>query len=368
MIAPVAFEDITFPQQSLQYWSEYESNQWCRAFNSYFTPSNGVTYAAPSAMTSIDRTINHGILAENGKIYAAGDAGSTTVTIIDTYTDTRTTITAGVNLTTYSAFYSPITKMAYLSGAGNMVVINTTNDTISGSVSNSAGGTYSFWWGTSYNGRYAYGSRWIGGTEVMIMDLFNGTMTNSAVTSYVGDPQNGTMGVNGKIYFGAGGDATSGIHCYNPFNDSMEYVTVPGQGNISDFYRDVVQHPNGHLYCFPAYGSSTIVKIDPRTNTAIIAATGVTDTKANNYAVGADGLIYTVGNSADLLVFNPIDNSVSYETLPSGDWQTIILGPNGDLHMFATSGVYYKKVLQNNGRVLRPLQEFNGIISRLTGA
>jgi len=44
------------------------------------------------------------------------------------------------------------------------------------------------------------------------------------------------------------------------------------------------------------------------------------------------------------------------------------MGPNGDLHMFATDGTYYKKVLLNRGGTLRPLQEFNGIVSRLTGA
>jgi len=222
MIAPAAFEDITFPQQSLQYWSEYESNQWCRAGLSYFTSGSG-----------------------NGAV-----------------TDTRTTITAGGNLASYSAFYSPITKMAYLPGFSAMRVINTTNDTSSGSVTYSAGGNYSFWWGVGFDGRYAYGSRWIGGSQFMRMDLFNGTITNTAVTSYVGDPQNGTMGVNGKIYFGGGGGTTSGIHCYNPFTDTMEYVAVPGQSDVSDFYRDVVQHPNGFLYCFPAYGSDTIVRID----------------------------------------------------------------------------------------------------------
>jgi hypothetical protein len=370
MIAPAAFEDITFPQQSLQYWSEYESNQWCRAGTSYFTSGsgNGAVYGTNTAMTAIGRAINHGILAENGKIYAAADAGSNIVTVIDTYTDTRTTITAGGNLATYSAFYSPITKMAYLPGFSAMRVINTTNDTSSGSVTYSAGGNYSFWWGVGFDGRYAYGSRWIGGTQFMRMDLFNGTITNTAVTSFVGDPQNGTMGVNGKIYFGAGGGATSGIHCYNPFTDAMEYVTVPGQSDVSDFYRDVVQHPNGFLYCFPAYGSSTIVRIDPRTNTATIALTGVTDTRANNYAIGADGLIYTVGNTDQMVIYNPFRNTVSYETLPSGDWQTIIMSPSGDLHMFSTAGSYRIKRLLNNGRVIRPLQELNGIISRLTGA
>jgi hypothetical protein len=370
MIAPAAFEDITFPQQSLQYWSEYESNQWCRAGLSYFTSGsgNGAVYGTNTAMTAIGRAINHGILAENGKIYAAADAGSNIVTVIDTYTDTRTTITAGGNLASYSAFYSPITKMAYLPGFSAMRVINTTNDTSSGSVTYSAGGNYSFWWGVGFDGRYAYGSRWIGGSQFMRMDLFNGTITNTAVTSYVGDPQNGTMGVNGKIYFGGGGGTTSGIHCYNPFTDTMEYVAVPGQSDVSDFYRDVVQHPNGFLYCFPAYGSDTIVRIDPRTNTATIALSGVTDTRANNYAIGADGLIYTVGNTDQMVIYNPFTNTVSYETLPSGDWQTIIMSPSGDLHMFSTAGSYRVKRLLNNGRVIRPLQELNGIISRLTGA
>ncbi len=69
-----------------------------------------------------------------------------------------------------------------------------------------------------------------------------------------------------------------------------------------------------------------------------------------------------------MVIYNPFTNTVSYETLPSGDWQTIIMSPSGDLHMFSTAGSYRVKRLLNNGRVIRPLQELNGIISRLTGA
>jgi len=365
MIAPAAFEDITFPQQSLLDWSQYESNQWCRAGLSYFSPNNGGTYATASAMTSVGRAINHMILADNGKLYGAADAGSTTITVINTYTDARSTITSTGDLATYSCFYSPFTKKVYLPGSGAMKVINTLDDTYVTSV-NYTSGTYSFWFGTSYDGRYAYGSKWIGSTAIMKMDLINNTISNTGVTSVTGDPQNGTMGVNGKIYYGAGGGASAGLHCYNPFTDGIEYINLGG--DISEYYRDVVQHPNGFLYVFPAYGASTIYRINPTTNIAAAVLTGVTDTKANNYAVGADGKIYTVGNTNTMVIYNPFNNSVSYETIVNKDWQTIVMGPNGDLHMFATDGTYYKKVFLNSGGTLRPLQEWNGIISRLTGA
>lgn len=365
MIAPAAFENITFPQQSLLDWSQYEANQWCRAGEAYFNSTNGGSYAAATAMTSVGRAINHMILAENGKLYGGADAGSTTISVIDTNTDARSTITSTGNLATYSAFYSAFTKKVYLPGAGSMKVVNTLNDTFETSV-NYTSGTYSFWFGTSYNGRIAYGSKWIGSTAVMQMDLLTNTITNTGVTSVTGDPQNGTMGINGKIYYGAGGGATSGIHCYNPFNDSIEYINLGG--NVSDNYRDVVQHPNGFLYIFPAYGASTIWRINPTNNVATAMVTGVTDTKANNYAVGADGNIYTVGNTGTMVIYNPYTNSVSYETIVAKDWQTIVMSQNGDLHMFGSDGTYYKKVFQNNGRVLRPLQENWGIVSRMTGA
>jgi hypothetical protein len=370
MFAPAAAEDITFPQQSYLDWSQYEANQWCRAANAYFTTNNTAVYSAPQAQTSMGRTINHGVLAENGKIYLGADAASTTLTVLNTYTDARSTITSTGNLATYSAFYSAFTKKVYFPGNGALKVFNTLNDTYETSITYSSPQTFAWIFGTSYDGRYAYLSGWTTNHQIMKLDLMNNTMSNTAVTTYTGDPQNGTMGINGKLYWGCGGGSTAGIHCFNPFTVSMEYVTVPGQANVSDYYRDVVQHPDGYLYCFPAYGASTIVRIDPRTNTSIIAKTGVTDTRANNYALGADGKIYVVGNGTTtrMLNYNPVDNSVAYETLPSGDWQTIIMGPNGDLHMFATSGLYYKKVLSNNGGTLRPLQEFNGIVSRLTGA
>ena len=36
MIAPAAFEDLTFPEQKLIPWSSYESDQWMRAYTNYF--------------------------------------------------------------------------------------------------------------------------------------------------------------------------------------------------------------------------------------------------------------------------------------------------------------------------------------------
>jgi len=365
MIAPAAFEDITFPQQSLLAWSQYETNQWCRAGMAYFSPNNGGSYATASAMTSVGRAINHMTLAENGKLYGAADAGSTTISVINTYTDARSTITADGNMATYSCFYSPFTKKVYLPGAGAMKIVNTLTDTFETSVSYTSG-TYSFWYGTSYDGRIAYGSKWIGSTAMMQMNLVANSITNTAVTSVTGDPQNGTMAVNGKIYYGCGGGSTSGLKCYDPATDSISYVSLGG--NVSDQYRDVVQHPNGFLYIFPAYGASTIYRINPTTNVATAVATGVTDTKANNYALGADGKIYTVGNTATMVIFNPIDNSVSYETIVNKDWQTIVMSQSGDLHMIAADGTYYKKTFLNGGNTLRALQENNGIVARLTGA
>jgi hypothetical protein len=41
------------------------------------------------------------------------------------------------------------------------------------------------------------------------------------------------------------------------------------------------------------------------------------------------------------------------------------MGAKGDLYMFNTAGEIWKKTLLNGGGLQKPLQEYNGIVSRL---
>ena len=54
MIAPAAFEDLTFPEQALTYWTKYEFNQWSRAglnyFNSGSNSGNTAVYTTASLL------------------------------------------------------------------------------------------------------------------------------------------------------------------------------------------------------------------------------------------------------------------------------------------------------------------------------
>lgn len=363
MIAPAAFEDLTFPQQSLLDWTGFETQQWTRATADYFAKgTNGVTYGTATSITS-SAVCPAMAMASNGKMYG-GPESSANIVVLDTNTDIVSRIGTSMN-NGYSAFYNDYTKKAYLCG-GSIFVIDTTNDTYSGSIPLAAG-TVSMFAGLGLNGRFAYGTGWFSSRSWQRIDMINGTSSTTGTASG-GDNLNGCVGQNGKIYAGCGGGST-GIHVYDPATNTASEIG-PAL-TYSDSYRDIIPYLDGNLYTFPAFnGTQPILRITPK-------ASGVTDTvtqlasidggsyKTFRLCIGADGIIYGVGASSTLITYDPRDASFGTEVLPLSSWKWIKMGIKGDLYMQATTGAIYKKPINNNGRVLRPIQEMNGIMSRL---
>jgi hypothetical protein len=365
MFAPVAVENITFPQQSLLDWSAFENNQWNRAGTAYFTSTNDVSYAS-ATLVGTTNVCASATMASNGKIYA-GPESSANIVVLDTNNDTISTIGTSI-VNSYSAFYNDYTKKAYLC-AGAIYVIDTTNDTYSGSIALAAG-TLSMFSGLGLDGRYAYGTGWFTNRSWQVLDMINGVMTTTGVSS-AGDNLNGSMGQTGKIYAGCGGSST-GIKVYDPANNTTE--AIGPALSYSDSYRDVVPHPDGNLYSFPAFnGSQPILRITPRASGLTDTVTALDSINGTTYltfrlCVGADGVIYGVGASNNLVSYDPRNAAFAVETLPLSSWKWIKMGIGGDLYMQATTGAIYKKAINNPGRVLRPIQEMNGIMSRLQTA
>jgi len=371
MIAPAAFEDLTFPEQALTYWTKYEFNQWSRAglnyFNSGSNSGNTAVYTTASILhTGMGDAINGGALANNGKLYL-GMYGNNAAWTLDTFTDVTASLGA-ISNNCQSVFYSPITNKAYFVVDGNVKVVNcATND-----VQNIAltFGGQSIGYGVSMDGNYAYVANFFSSDNINRVSLINTGSVNAFSGSSTGDTLKGTTSWNNKIYMGCGGGST-GINEYDPATNTVTTLAVPGKGNTSDSYRDIVQHYDGYLYSFPGYNSNyPIIRIDTATSTITNVIASITDPRTFAMCVGADGRVYGVGNGDapgyGVSIYNPITNQYTLESISATkSWRLIKMGARGDLYMFNTAGEIWKKTLINGGGLQKPLQEYNGIISRL---
>jgi hypothetical protein len=366
MIAPAAFEDITFPEQTLKYWSEYECNQWLRAGEQFTTGSsfNGVGYTTATAIHTGLGSVGSVALADNGKIYIQTYSAGGRITWLNSYDDTTGSVSANGSNNGQGCYYNPITKNVYMGGEGNTKVIDTTTDAITATITHPITGQTQ-WGGISFDGQYAYGNGFFANKRIIKLDMFNNTAITTSVTTYTGDPLRGTLSVNGKFYFGAGGGSTAGTIVYDPVADSIAYTNV---GSVSDQIRDYVQYYDGFLYSYPGYGNTAIKRINPKNNEFTNVKTGLFDGRYNSLCVGADGCIYGVGNTNGTnrcLQYDPRTNYSFEETIATTNYNAIVTGAQGDIYLFGTNGVCYKKTILNNGRVLKPLAEFNGIMGRL---
>jgi hypothetical protein len=366
MFVPAAAEDLTFPEQKLQYWSAYEANQWLRAGQQFTTGSsfNGVGYTAATQIHTGFGNVGSVTLADNGKLYIQTYTAGGRVAWLDTYNDTTGSVSTNGSNNGQGTFYSPITKNVYMMGDGNTKVVSTLSDTITATITHPFTGQTQAG-GISFDGRYAYGNGFFANKKIVKLDLFNNTAVSTSVSTYTGDPLRGTLAVNNKFYFGAGGGSTAGTIVYDPVADSIAYTNV---GSVSDQIRDYVQYYDGFVYSYPGYGNTAIKRINLANNTFTNVKTGLFDGRYCSLTIGADGCIYGVGNTNGTnrcLQYNPRTNYSYEETIASTNYNAIIMGAQGDLYLFGANGICYKKSVLNNGRVLKPLAEFNGITSRL---
>jgi len=366
MIAPAAFEDLTFPQQGLQYWTKYEFNQWSRAGLNYFNSgSNSISYTTASLLHTGMGALNAGALANNGKLYL-GSYGNNNVWTLDTLTDTTASIGTFSN-NCQSAFYNAFTNKVYFVIDGNVKVVDCVNDT-NQNIPLPFGGQC-IGYGVSLDGNYAYVNNFFSSANIATLNMNATGSSNSYSGAFAGDPLKGTMGWDNKMYMGCGGGST-GIKVYNPATNTVANLAVPGKGGLGDSYRDIVQHYNGYLYSFPAYNSNyPIIRIDPTTSTITNVIASITDPRVFSVCVGADGRVYGVGNGDapgyGVSIYNTISNTYTLESISqTKNFRLIKMGAKGDLYMFNTAGECWKKTCLNNGGTIKALQEYNGIVGR----
>ena len=364
-----AVAGAVFPNQATQVWTGTETAQWLSAASSVFTVGNGVTYGSPTSVsTALGSDIFSGCLARNGKIYMAGDNGTSTVYIWNTNTSTMSTLSLSANPGAYaSAVYNDYSKCVYLPGNNKIFVIDTLTDTEVTTIANPLGTAYCLVYGSGYDARYIYGNGWFLNNTWFKIDCNNNTAATTG-QSTGGDTLSGMMADNGKLYMGGGGGSTSGFHVWNANNDTNGFVS--SMGNISDKYRGAATYYDGYLYTLPANNTtSNVWKITPSTNTASIVTTATYVNFLQGYIMGADGLIYGFGNpstsSNNAMVYDPTTNTISYITVPQINCQWAVIDGHGDIY-FAQSTNLYKMAASNvPTATANALAEMNGVISRM---
>jgi hypothetical protein len=363
MIAPAAFEDLTFPQQTLNLWSAFESNQWLRATQNYFTSGSGndVSYGTPTQIGSSYgfAAFNGGALADNGKIYAPAHL-SDGFLIVDTYTDTVSTTGSigGASPGTNGCFYSPITRCVYTATDDQrMYKMNVDTNAIS-YVSLPSYGSQWFPFVLSWDGLSAYGPGTYNTKNIIRYNLADDTYTEYTSATYSSDRAQVCLGKDGCIYIGAA-NGTSYVK-YDVAANSISNVGSFG----ADTHPGMVIGPDGNMYGFPN-GANSLLRINVPYDTTTDVITTASTCRGTTQCIGADGNIYSVGDGSSCTVYNWRDNTLSTISLPTGGFHGIVMATSGDLYLIPwNDGKVVKIPINNNGRVLRPLQEQNGIFGR----
>jgi len=362
MIAPVAFENLQFPDQRNLDWSDFESIEWMRAGREYFTTENGITYGNPAQVgpNLAGSSLNYagGALAEDGTIYALGHAADE-ILKINTYDNTFTSQSySPVNPSSNSCAYSPFTNCVYFDSDKGIVKydVDTTTTTL---VSTPFSGQATMV-GFSHDGRYLYFHGFFTSRKMYYYDILSDTVTDTG-TSFSGDRITGCLSWNNKFFMGGGGGSTNFL-MYDPVANS---VTTFGSTS-ADRYRNFIQYYDGYMYTFGGYGAAQIKRVDPVTLDVVDVYTmGSSGYNWNDYEIGCDGKIYCVGQSNTLGVYDPRDNTFTTKTLPASSYEGIVMGANGDLYCIPwNTNIAAIVPIQNNGRVMTELQNWNGIVMR----
>ena len=351
MIAPAAFEDLTFPNQKLNPFSQFESEQWMRAglqLNTTLCEYGTATRIGSSYGTGVVKW-NGAALAANGKIYAPPHVRNDWL-IIDTLTDSVTT-TGSVNNSNDGAFYDKITNSVYGFGSSGCKINCATDasSNISGP-GNRQGGPLQGFDGDKVYTIGSFGTR--GVYEYSIQA--NSATLKQSIGSDRSDT--GCLGINGKAYWGTG--PNSNFYVYDPVAGTG---TTFGTGT-ADKNNFVIQYFDGYMYSLPTISGTTIVRIDPKTNTTTNVVTGLSATSCGLACIGADGRIYAP-NGGNLFWFDPRTNATGNLALGTGDTSFVacMMGAMGDIYVIPNSSAYVNKVAlsKGSGYIQKIVQEYN---------
>jgi len=368
MIAPVVFEDLNFPEQRTLQWSNNDSLSWMRAGAQYFTTTNGVSYGTPvnigSSFGAVTSKYAGGALALNGNIYTLGHLPDNYL-VIDTLTDAVST-TGSISPTDPSSnasAYSPFTNCIYSDADDGIYKFNVATSAFSFVSKGFTGQAILL--GPAQNGTRIYFHGFFNQRRMYYYDILTDTVTNTGVT-WTGDRLTGCLSWNNKFYIGGGGSSTNFL-VYDVNANSATTITG-GAAIAADQYRNFIQYYDGFLYTFGGFGANRIKRINPVTNEVVDVFTmAATNYNFNDFAIGADGKIYCVGASNVLGIYDPRTNSFTTGTMPGNHYEGIVMGAQGDLYAIpwnSTTTNVAKIPILNNGRVIRVLQEYNGMICR----
>jgi hypothetical protein len=354
MFAPVAFEDLTFPNQKLQPWSGFESQQWMRAgsqFNSTICQYDTTTTRISANYGSGVAKWNTATLAPNGYVYSPGHV-RTDWCVIDTFTDT-VSVTGSINSSNDGCVYDKISNAVYAFGSGGTKIIpGGVASNITGPPNRQAPGVQ------SYDGNFLYTVSAFAASGIY---AYNVSANSNALSLAAGSRTDlGTLGINGKIYFSAG--SAGNILEYDPVANTS---TTIGSFAGDKFYA-IKQHPNGFIYIMPANGGTTIKRLNPLTKELIDVLTPSPTYVAFSACIGADGRIYGVASNTNYISwYDPYSNTNGQITVANGDtsFQGIAMGALGDLYITPWSGttgyIHKLKLVKGSGYVQKIIQEYN---------
>lgn len=370
MIGPVSFEDKLFPDEGNPRWANDDFLRWVDTFTTYFTSgssdsvrysSNPVVVGADLAAKATAARYAGGVLAPNGKIYAVGHLADD-VLVINSYTDTFTSFSAGVGSdpSSTNGIYDSVTDRIYYGTKYGVYTINPNTDALEPSASNAFGTVQLGIVGQAYSSNELLVTH-KDGNNYRIYDTttktFGSNIPKGAFTN-----TKGALAQNNVMFSGnLGGFTRRGFLFYDMNNGTSGSVFTPP----TDSCRSAILAPNGFVYTFGAFTAPfNVVKINPITKT-FTNVLSMNDTKSNSYCFGADGRIYGVGQSNQMFAYDWRTNTIQYYTLPANSFEGIVMGAKGDIYAipWSTNRVA-KLVATNNQNKLSVIQEFNGIIGR----
>jgi|TARA_R110002096_G_scaffold205832_1_gene391939 hypothetical protein len=338
-----------FPDQSLATWTSTEADAWL-AYGASFANTTSFGYATTTTRIGgsflNSRQYYGAALAGNGKIYGSPADGGTVKQwiVIDTNTgqDTVTLNPTTVNYRNFGARWDKITNTVYSFGDGG-TKIDCTTDTASNVTGPSSwnGGAVQ-----SFDGNLLYTAPLFSNNAIYEYNISTNTSTNKGSTGGDRYPI-GTLSRTGKMFWPSGGGTQ--FTSYDPATS-----TLTDFGSLSgDYVGPMVQHYDGYIYAFPRFFNSSVLRLDPATNTITTIHTLSLSPQiiSMDCCIGLDGRIYVTRENGATYWYDPSSNTSGILTMDSGDtsYAGITIGANGDLYMVPFNGDYVHKLALTTG-------------------
>jgi hypothetical protein len=342
----------TYPDQSLATWTATETAAWLAAGATQTTASFGYATSSVRIGSSLGgggSKYDGAALASNGKIYCPPQS-TTDWLVINSNTDAVATTGSSVNNGNNGARYDKITNRVYAFGNYDGVGNNGTYlDVATEAITNLNSGIPSLTGGPvqALDGNKLYVSRlYSSPTNIYEYNISAGTSTSMGAQGGDKYPR-GTLAANGKIYWGPGGSTT-----FVELNPATSTITNFGSVG-GDNFGPVVAHYDGYLYVFPRFFNTTILRIDPSSNTVSTILTGVLSGNiiSMGTCIGLDGRIYVARENGGIYWYDPYSNTYGTITMDSGDtsFGAIMMGANGDLYAIPWNAAYVHKIALTTG-------------------